>query len=82
LDEEKGEPEWVAYKEKISPSTDAQDSIRFRMNFMLRDLLTRFPNLALKDNQRDFTHIQKLTVFRRDHQTYQVKVRWIEGGMG
>jgi hypothetical protein len=73
LDEESGEPEWVAYKEKISHSTDAQDSIRFRMEFMMRDLLTRFSGLALKDNQRDFTHIQKLTVFRRDHQTCQVR---------
>lgn len=83
LDEDNAEPEWVTYKEKISHSTDAQDSIRYRMDFLLRDLLTCFPYLALKDNQRDFTHIQKLTVFRRDHQTCQVglkcdgiKVEW------
>ncbi|MDR3452864.1 MAG: DUF262 domain-containing protein [Rhodoferax sp.] len=75
LDEDKAEPEWVAYKEKISHSTDAQDSIRSRMDFLLRDLLTRFPKLALKDNQRDFTHVQKLTVFRRDHQTCQVRLK-------
>jgi hypothetical protein len=75
LDEDKAEPEWVAYKEKISHSTDAQDSIRFRMDFLLRDLLTRFPNLSLKDNQRDFTHVQKLTIYRRDQQTCQVRLR-------
>lgn len=75
LDEDQAEPEWVSYKERISHSTDAQDSIRFRMDFMMRDLLTRFPTLALKDNQRDFTYIQKLTVFRRDHQLCQVRLR-------
>lgn len=77
LDEDKAEAEWVAYKEKISHSTDAQDSIRSRMDFLMRDLLTRFPNLTLKDNQRDFTHIQKLTIFRRDHQTCQVRLKCI-----
>lgn len=75
LDEDQAEPEWVSYKERISHSTDAQDSIRFRMDFMMRDLLTRFPTLALKDNQRDFTYIQKLTVFRRDHQLCQVRLK-------
>ena len=33
---------------------------------MLRHLLERFPSLSLKDNQREFTHVQKLTIFRRD----------------
>jgi len=75
LDEDQAEPEWVSYKERISHSTDAQDSIRFRMDFLMRDLLTRFPTLALKDNQRDFTYIQKLTVFRRDHQLCQVRLK-------
>lgn len=75
LDEDQAEPEWVSYKERISHSTDAQDSIRFRMDFMMRDLLTRFPTLALKDNQRDFTYIQKLTIFRRDHQLCQVRLK-------
>lgn len=73
LDEDQAEPEWVSYKERISHTTDAQDSIRFRMDFLMRDLLTRFPTLALKDNQREFTYIQKLTVFRRDHQLCQVR---------
>jgi hypothetical protein len=75
LDEDQAEPEWVSYKERISHSTDAQDSIRFRMDFMMRDLLTRFPTLPLKDNQRDFTYIQKLTIFRRDHQLCQVRIK-------
>jgi len=75
LDTESAEAEWVAYKEKISHSTDAQESIRFRMDFMLRDLLTKFSNLTLKDNLRGFTHIQKLTIFRRDHQICQLRLK-------
>jgi hypothetical protein len=75
LDEDNGDAEWVAYKERISHSTDAQESIRFRMDFMLRHLLERFPALPLKDNQRDFTHVQKLAVFRRDNQVCQVRIK-------
>lgn len=75
LDEDHGDAEWVSYKERISHSTDAQESIRFRMEFMLRHLLERFPDLPLKDNQRGFTHVQKLAIFRRDGQTCQVRIR-------
>lgn len=75
LDEDHGDAEWVTYKERISHSTDAQESIRFRMDFMLRHLLERFQSLPLKDNQRDFTHVQKLAVFRRDNQTCQVRIK-------
>lgn len=75
LDTETAEPEWVAYKEKISHSTDAQESIRFRLDFLMRDLLSCYPELPLKDEQRDFTHLQKLTIFRRDHQICQVKLK-------
>lgn len=64
--EEEAEPEWVAYKAKISHSTDAADSIRWRMDFMLRNLLEQFPATRLKDNQRAFTHNQRLAIFRRD----------------
>lgn len=75
LDEDHGDAEWVAYKERISHSTDGQESIRYRMDYMLRHLLARFPQLPLKDNQRDFTHAQKLAVFRRDDQTCQVRLK-------
>jgi hypothetical protein len=75
LDVETAESEWVAYKEKVSHSTDAGDSIRFRLDFIMRDLLSRFPNLLQKDNQREFTHLQKMTIFRRDKQRCQVKLK-------
>jgi hypothetical protein len=73
--EEDGDPEWVNYREKISHSTDAAESIRSRMEFLLRNLLERFPNLSRKDNQRGFTHVQKLAIFRRDKGTCQVRLK-------
>lgn len=68
-------PEWVTYKEKISHSTDAEESIRWRMEFMLRNLLEKYPNVRLKDNQRDFTHLQRLAIFRRDGSICQVRIK-------
>lgn len=75
LDEDLADAEWVSYKEKISHSTDAQESIRFRMEFMMRHLLNRFPYLKQKDNQREFSHIQRLTIFRRDQGACQLKIK-------
>ena len=51
LDDDHGDSGWLTYKERISHSTDAQESIRFRMEFMLGSVLERFPALELKDNQ-------------------------------
>jgi 5-methylcytosine-specific restriction endonuclease McrA len=42
------------------------------MEFLLRNLLEQFPNLSRKDNQRGFTHVQKLAIFRRDKGICQV----------
>jgi hypothetical protein len=73
--EEVGDPEWINYHEKISHSTDAAESIKSRMEFLLRNLLERFPDLSRKDNQREFTHVQKLAMFRRDKGVCQVKLK-------
>lgn len=73
--EDQAVPEWMAYKDKISHSTDSEESIRWRMEFMIRHLLEQFPSLSLKDNQREFTHVQKLTIFRRDKSVCQLKLK-------
>lgn len=67
--------EWLNYKDKISHSTDTADSIRARMEFMLRNLLERYPTLSRKDNQRDFTYVQRLAVFRRDKGICQLRIK-------
>jgi hypothetical protein len=73
--EDEADPEWVSYKEKISHSTDAAESVRWRMEFMLRNLLESYPAVRRKDNQRDFTSSQKLAVFRRDKGVCRVKIK-------
>jgi len=65
----------VSYKEKISHSTDAADSIRWRMDFMLRNLLEQVPDIRLKDNQRAFTHVQRLAIYRRDGGVCQLRIK-------
>jgi hypothetical protein len=67
--------EWATYSAKISHSTDTGDSIRWRMDFMLRHFLERFPTVQRKDNQRGFTHAQRLAVFRRDKGHCQLQVK-------
>jgi hypothetical protein len=73
--EDEIDPEWTGYKEKISHSTDSADSVRGRMDFMLRHLLELYPTIQRKDNQRAFTHIQRLAVFRRDKGHCQLKLK-------
>jgi hypothetical protein len=69
------DPEWSAYKEKISHSTDSADSIRYRMDFMLRNLLEAHPTIPRKDNQRSFVHAQRLAIFRRDKGHCQLRLK-------
>lgn len=75
LNEDEAEQDWVAYKEKISHSTDGADSIRHRVEFMLKDLLLLNPKLSLKDARRDFSHVQRLAIFRRNGGICQVRVK-------
>jgi len=73
--EDEMDPEWATYKEKISHSTDSEESIRWRMDFMLRNLLERYPDISRKDNQRSFTHSQRLAIFRRDKGLCQLRIK-------
>jgi hypothetical protein len=73
--EDEMDPEWAVYKEKISHSTDGADSIRSRMDVMLRSLLEAHPTIPRKDNQRSFTHGQRLAIFRRDKGHCQLQLK-------
>lgn len=75
LSEDEADPEIVVYHEKVSHSTDAMDSIRWRHEFLLRKLLETLPNLQLKDPVRLFTHEQRMAIFRRDDGHCGVKVK-------
>ena len=62
LPEDEADSEWIQYKEKISHSTDSEDSIRWRMDFMLKDLFLMHPEIRLTDPKREFTPAQRLAV--------------------
>jgi hypothetical protein len=69
------DPEIVQYQEKTSHSTDSEDSIQSRHDYLLRKFLEAHPNLQLKDDQRLFTHDQRMAIFRRDKGVCQVRLR-------
>lgn len=73
--EDEADAEWTSYNSKTSHSTDAVDSIRHRMEFMLWHLLQIYSDLSLKDQQRGFTHEQKLAIFRRDGGHCKIKAK-------
>lgn len=73
LDVEHCDPEIIQYNEKTSHSTDAEDSIQLRHDYLLRKFLEAHPSLQLKDDQRLFTHDQRKAIFRRDRGLCQVK---------
>lgn len=75
LSAEDADPEMVVYHEKISHSTDAVDSIRSRHEFLLRKLFEAIPDIELKDDQRLFTHEQRLAIYRRDDGKCQVNLK-------
>jgi hypothetical protein len=68
------EPELLAYKERTSHSTDAQDSIQWRHEFLLRKFFEAVPDIELKDEQRLFSHEQRLAIFRRDGGICQLRL--------
>lgn len=75
LPEDEADPEFVTYSARISHSTDAVDSITWRHEFLIRKLFEAVPDIELKDKQRNFTHAQRMAIFRRDGGMCQVRMK-------
>jgi len=73
--EDQRDPELLAYKERTSHSTDAEDSIAWRQDFLLRKFFEDVPDILQKDDQRLFSSEQRLAIFRRDQQICRVKIK-------
>lgn len=69
LDEEKApedqDPRLVVYHERVSHSSDSEDSLLYRHNFLKENLLATVPNLPQKDPKRSFDEAQRQVIFRR-----------------
>lgn len=72
---DKADPELLAYRERTSHSTDAEDSIQWRHEFLLRKFFETVPDIEQKDNQRLFSHEQRLAIFRHDGGICQVRLK-------
>lgn len=63
--EEQNQP-FVLYHEHISHSTDSEDSLQFRHNFLKYSLLEHVPNLPQKDSKRSFDESQRRVIYHRN----------------
>ena len=93
-DAENQNPKLIAYHEKTAHSTDAFDSLEFRNKFLIEDLFAHLPDVAQKDERRDFDESQRIVIYRRDGGKCQIcglecdwnnwhadhKVAWSKGG--
>lgn len=75
LPEDQANSEIITYHEKISHSTDAIDSIQWRHDYLIRKLFEAVPDIEQRDDQRIFTHEQRLAIYRRDNGNCQLKLR-------
>jgi len=69
--------EMVAYLERTSHATDAQDSLEFRHKVLLRHLHESVSDLIPLDNRRIFSEEQRLAIFRRDGAICQVRLKCV-----
>ncbi|MEP3350129.1 MAG: DUF262 domain-containing protein [Marinomonas sp.] len=64
-DEEDRDAALIEYKRKTSYSTDTEDSIRGRLEYLEKRFFLEFSNIELKDNVRQFSMEQRLAIFRK-----------------
>lgn len=74
LPNDQANPEIMAYHEKISHSTDGLDSLQGRHDFLCRMLFEAIPDIEQKDNQRMYSHEQRLAIYRRDKGICQLAI--------
>lgn len=70
LDEQKSpelqDPKFVVYHERVSHSSDSEDSLIYRHNILKESLLSNVHNLPQKDPKRSFDEAQRQVIYRRD----------------
>jgi hypothetical protein len=67
--------EITEFQDKVSHSGDSKASLQWRLEFFLTKFGQNFPNTLLKDPKRNFTHEQKLSIWRKDNQLCQLKLK-------
>lgn len=67
--------EMVTYQDKMSRTTDGQDSVEYRTKVLLTRLLKDIQDFVPLDPQRTFSHEQRMAIFRRDGGICQVIIK-------
>ena len=62
---EEQDPRLVVYHERVSHSSDSEDSLLYRHSFLKESLLATVPNLPQKDPKRTFDEAQRQVIYRR-----------------
>jgi hypothetical protein len=75
LPEDQRDIQLVEYRRLTSQSTDAEESIRARLDVIERRFFEACPDIEPRDPQRDFEHEQRLAIFRRDGGICQVRLK-------
>jgi len=73
LPEDDRDPQLVEYRRLTSYSTDGEESLRGRLEFMERSFFLAWPNIEPIDTIRMFTGEQRLAIFRKDSGCCQIK---------
>lgn len=75
LPEEDRDAQLIEYRRLTSYSTDSEESIRGRLEFLEKRFFLACPNIPTIDEIRTFTHEQRLAIFRRDEGCCQLRIR-------
>jgi len=73
--EEDRDPDITEFQDKVSHSGDSKASLDWRLDFFFKIFGQKFPDILLKDDNRNFTYEQKLAIWRRDNQICQIKLK-------
>jgi len=75
VDEEQRDSQLIEYRRLTSNSTDAEESIRGRLDFVEKGFFLANPQIETIDTIRMFTHGQRLAIFRRDEGRCKLKLK-------
>ena len=54
------------YQSKLTNSPSSSDSIEYRFEFLKESLMTKYPDIAMKDAQRSFDEAQRQVIYRKN----------------
>ena len=82
LDEDKRDTSLIHYNSLTGNATDAEESIRERLEYIQRLFFSKFPEIERKDEVRTFSPEQRLAIFRRGGGVCQIAKKCDGGRLG